>query len=142
MEIVIDTSGFRNLFKRYKIGPLHEITFVRPNKSIMPRLTETQIAEQLATVPTWQLKETAIARQFQFKDFPGSIQFVNQVAEAAEAAWHHPDIDVRWNKVHLVLTTHDEGGLTIKDFDLARSFDKIVDVAASGDSPSSQGTGN
>jgi len=71
-------------------------------------------------------KEAAIARQFQFKEFPGSIQFVNQVAEAAEAAWHHPDIDVRWNKVYLVLTTHDEGGLTLKDFDLARSFDKIA----------------
>ncbi|MBT5707584.1 MAG: hypothetical protein HOI66_14810, partial [Verrucomicrobia bacterium] len=53
---------------------------------MMPKLTETQIADQLATVPMWKLKETAIVRQFQFKDFPGSIQFVNQVAEAAEAA--------------------------------------------------------
>jgi 4a-hydroxytetrahydrobiopterin dehydratase len=92
----------------------------------MPRLTETQIEEQLATVPSWQLEEAAIARQIQFKDFPVSIQFVNQIAEASEAAWHHPDIDIRWNKVRLVLTTHDEGGLTIKDFDLARSFDKIA----------------
>jgi 4a-hydroxytetrahydrobiopterin dehydratase len=109
---------------------------------MMPKLTETQIADQLATVPMWKLKETAIVRQFQFKDFPGSIQFVNQVAEAAEAARHHPDIDIRWNKVHLVLTTHDEGGLTIKDFKLARSFDTIADCVASDDSPPSQRKGN
>lgn len=104
----------------------------------MEKLTETQIAEELATIPTWQLKKTAIARQFQFKDFPGSIQFVNQVAEAAEAAWHHPDIDIRWNRVCLVLTTHDQGGLTMKDFNLARSFEKIAEEVASVDPPASE----
>jgi 4a-hydroxytetrahydrobiopterin dehydratase len=52
--------------------------------------------------------------------------FVNEVASAAEAAGHHPDIDIRWNKVTLALTTHDQGGLTEKDFALARKFDRLV----------------
>lgn len=108
----------------------------------MAKLTEPQIAEQLATTPNWQLEESAIAHQFQLKDFPGSIQFVNRVAEAAEAAWHHPDIDIRWNRVRLVLTTHDEGGLTIKDFDLARSFDRIAEEMNSDDPSSPQGNEN
>ena len=53
------------------------------------------------------------------------MKFVNAVAKAAEKACHHPDIDIRWNKVTLALTTHDAGGLTEKDFDLARKFDRI-----------------
>jgi len=56
-----------------------------------------------------------IARTYQFKDFPAAIQFVNAVAALAEQAWHHPDIDIRWNRVTLALTTHDAGGLTEKD---------------------------
>jgi 4a-hydroxytetrahydrobiopterin dehydratase len=53
------------------------------------------------------------------------MKFVDAVAVAAEQAWHHPDIDIRWNKVTLALTTHDAGGLTQKDFDLARQFDQL-----------------
>ena len=56
---------------------------------------------------------------------PAAVRFVNQVAKLAEAAWHHPDIDIRWNKVTLTLTTHDAGGLTRKDFVLARKFDRL-----------------
>jgi 4a-hydroxytetrahydrobiopterin dehydratase len=62
---------------------------------------------------------------FQFEDFPAAMKFVDAVAELAEQAWHHPDIDIRWNKVTLALTTHDAGGLTQKDFDLARQFDQL-----------------
>ena len=64
-----------------------------------------------------------ITRLFQFKDFPAAIQFVNRLADLAEKAFHHPDIDIRWNKVSLFLTTHDSGGLTRKDFDLAGKID-------------------
>jgi len=64
-----------------------------------------------------------IARTYQFKDFVAAIKFVNAIAKLAEKAWHHPDIDIRWNKVALALTTHDEGGLTEKDFALAKKFD-------------------
>ncbi len=91
----------------------------------MPKLNPAQIALVLAAVPQWNQQGDAIARTFQFKDFPAAIQFVNAVADAAEQAWHHPDIDIRWNKVTLVLTTHDAGGLTQKDFDLARQFDQL-----------------
>lgn len=66
-----------------------------------------------------------IARTFQFKDFPAAVKFVNAAAKLAEQAWHHPDIDIRWNMVTLTLTTHDAGGLTEKDFALARQFDAL-----------------
>jgi len=61
-----------------------------------------------------------------FKDLPAAIAFVSRVAKLAEKAWHHPDIDIRWNKVRLSLTTHDQGGLTEKDFDLAARCDKLI----------------
>ncbi|HTX22287.1 MAG TPA: 4a-hydroxytetrahydrobiopterin dehydratase [Candidatus Aquilonibacter sp.] len=91
----------------------------------MPKLDTGQIATALATVPQWIRQGDAIARVFQFKDFPAAMKFVNAVALAAEDAWHHPDIDIRWNKVTLVLTTHDAGGLTSKDFALAKKFDEL-----------------
>lgn len=91
----------------------------------MPKLEENQIAAALAAVSQWSRQDNTIVRTFQFKDFPAAVKFVNGVAVAAEEAWHHPDIDIRWNKVTLTLTTHDAGGLTRKDFDLARQFDQL-----------------
>jgi 4a-hydroxytetrahydrobiopterin dehydratase len=91
----------------------------------MEKLNVTQIKSALAVVPKWTQKGVTISRTYQFKDFPAAIQFVNTVAGLAEEAWHHPDIDVRWNKVTLTLTTHDAGGLTEKDFTLAQKFDKL-----------------
>ena len=91
----------------------------------MPKLEDAQIVLALATVPDWNRQGDAIARTFQFKDFPAAVKFVDAVAGLAEQAWHHPDIDIRWNKVTLTLTTHDAGGLTQKDFDLARQFDQL-----------------
>ncbi len=89
----------------------------------MEKLKAVQIKTALAAVPDWKKNGATIARTYQFKDFPAAIKFVNAVARLAEKAWHHPDIDIRWNKVTLVLTTHDAGGLTKKDFALARKFD-------------------
>jgi 4a-hydroxytetrahydrobiopterin dehydratase len=89
------------------------------------KLAESKIPAALATIPNWQLNDGKITRTFQFKDFPVAIKFVEVVAALAEQAWHHPDIDIRWNKVTLALTTHDAGGLTEKDFALARQFDKL-----------------
>ena len=66
-----------------------------------------------------------------YKDFHAAIKFVNAVAGLAAQAWHHPDIDIRWNKVALTLTTHDAGGLTRKDFALARQFDRLAGPHAS-----------
>jgi len=91
----------------------------------MAKLDSAKIKSALASVPEWRKKGTTIARTYQFKDFPAAITFVNAVARLAEKAWHHPDIDIRWNKVTLTLTTHDQGGLTEKDFALARKFDRL-----------------
>lgn len=88
----------------------------------MARLERTEIDERLALVPEWTLAENAIHRTFEFKDFVAAMTFVNQVAELAESVFHHPDIDIRWNKVTLTLSTHSEGGLTEKDFSLARKI--------------------
>ena len=90
----------------------------------MEKLSAEKIKTALATVPDWKKKGGTIMRTFQFKDFPAAIKFVNAVAKLAEQAWHHPDIDIRWNKVTLTLTTHDAGGLTEKDFALAGKFDR------------------
>jgi 4a-hydroxytetrahydrobiopterin dehydratase len=91
----------------------------------MEKLNPAQIKEALASVPEWEKKGSSISRTYQFKNFPAAIRFVNDLAKLAEKAWHHPDIDIRWNKVTLTLTTHDAGGLTEKDFELARKFDRL-----------------
>ena len=91
----------------------------------MPKYSPVQIEAALPAVPDWKPTSDAITRTYQFKDFPAAIAFVKAVADLAEQAWHHPDIDIRWNKVTLTLSTHDEGGLTDKDFDLARKFDRL-----------------
>ena len=89
------------------------------------KLDETQIQTAFATVPQWRRNGDVIARVFEFKDFPAAMKFVNAVADLAEQAQHHPDLDIRWNKVTLALTTHDAGGLTEKDFELARQCDAL-----------------
>jgi 4a-hydroxytetrahydrobiopterin dehydratase len=89
------------------------------------KLDEAKIISALASIPNWKLSDAAIVRTYEFKDFPAAIKFVEVAAALAEQAWHHPDIDIRWNKVTLTLTTHDAGGLTEKDFALARQFDQL-----------------
>ena len=91
----------------------------------MPKLTAAQIKSALRDVPDWKKTGVTITHTFAFKDFPAAIRFVNAVAKLAEKAGHHPDIDIRWNKVALTLTTHSEGGLTEKDFKLARQVDRL-----------------
>ena len=92
----------------------------------MAKLNASQIKSALADVPEWKKKGSVIERTFQFKDFVAAMKFVNAVAGLAEKAWHHPDIDIRWNKVTLALTTHSEGGLTENDFKLARKLDRLA----------------
>jgi 4a-hydroxytetrahydrobiopterin dehydratase len=91
----------------------------------MPALSATEVASHLTQVPAWKVENGELVRTFQFEDFRGSMRFVNQVADLAEAAAHHPDIDIRYNRVRLALVTHDAGGLTAKDFDLAAQADKL-----------------
>ncbi len=66
----------------------------------------------------------SIGRQYEFPSFVAAVRFVDFVAELAEAADHHPDIDIRYNRVRLVVSTHSAGGVTAKDFDLARAVDQ------------------
>jgi 4a-hydroxytetrahydrobiopterin dehydratase len=89
----------------------------------MEKMSEAQIHESMAAYADWSETGGAIQRTYQFKDFVAAMQFVNLVADAAEGAQHHPDILVRWNKVTLTLSTHDAGGITEKDFDLAGKCD-------------------
>jgi 4a-hydroxytetrahydrobiopterin dehydratase len=94
----------------------------------MPALLEPEAVEQLlAEVSAWGLEGDSIQRTFKFPDFVRAIDFVNRVAQEAEQLNHHPDIDIRWNKVKLVLSTHSEGGLTDLDFTLARKIDLLAD---------------
>ena len=90
----------------------------------MSRLDEPGIAAALRQTPGWERVGAEIRRSYRFADFQQALAFVNRVGELAERAGHHPDIDIRYNTVTLTLTTHDAGGLSTKDFDLARVFDR------------------
>jgi 4a-hydroxytetrahydrobiopterin dehydratase len=79
----------------------------------------------LEEVPGWRLSDNSIERTLTFEGFPAAIEFVVRLARDAEEMNHHPDIDIRWNKVNLVLSTHSAGGLTDLDFLLARKIDKL-----------------
>jgi 4a-hydroxytetrahydrobiopterin dehydratase len=89
----------------------------------MKLLPPDAIAERLRPLSGWSLAGNAIRRTYVHKDFPQAMGFVNAVALLAERAHHHPDIDIRWNTVTLSLSTHSEGGLTEKDFNLATEID-------------------
>ena len=92
----------------------------------MTRLTPLRIREALRSVPDWKRRGRSITRTYAFKDFVAAMKFVNRVARLAEKEGHHPDIDIRWNRVTLVLSTHDAGGLTEKDFALAVRLDAVA----------------
>jgi 4a-hydroxytetrahydrobiopterin dehydratase len=94
------------------------------------KLDESEISKSLAALPAWSREGNHLSATFTFKGFPAAIRFVNRVAEAAEHANHHPDIDIRWNKVTLVLSTHSAGGLTRHDFDLAAKISALTDTEA------------
>ena len=88
-------------------------------------LKSEDIKDWMKKLPEWDLEKKYIERTFEFDDFTDAIDFVNAVAEVAEEEEHHPDIDIRFNKVRLVLTTHSKGGLTDLDFGLAERIDTL-----------------
>ena len=98
----------------------------------MAKLTASEIKSALKTVPAWKRLGARIRRTLEFEDFKEAMRFVNSVARLAEKADHHPDIDIRWNKVTLTLSTHDAGGLTALDFTLAAKCD-VQAARAGGD---------
>jgi 4a-hydroxytetrahydrobiopterin dehydratase len=92
----------------------------------MSLLSPSEIAEQLIDAPEWKFADSALRRNFAFNDFREAMSFVNAVADEAERAGHHPDIDIRYNKVNLALASHDAGGITDKDFALARRITTLT----------------
>jgi 4a-hydroxytetrahydrobiopterin dehydratase len=92
----------------------------------MPLLSPSEIQQHLSHLQHWIQENGEIVRRASFADFVAAMDFVNSVAELAERAGHHPDIDIRYNKVRLALVSHDAGGLTQRDFDLAQSIEALL----------------
>ena len=89
----------------------------------MAKLSAEQIAEKLKALPGWEYKDNAIAKMFRFKEYLHGIEFVQKVAEIAEANDHHPDIAINYTRVTFACSTHSEGGVTEKDFKLAENIE-------------------
>lgn len=89
-------------------------------------LEEEEIEQRLDELGDWEREGDAITKTFEFEDFAAAMRFVNEVAKLAERYDHHPDIDIRWNRVRLALTTHSEGGLTARDFDVAGEIEQSI----------------
>jgi len=94
-----------------------------------PKLSDTDIQQRLPALPGWCVEDGALTKTYAFPDFVGAMAFVNAVAEAAEIAQHHPDIDIRYSKVTLALVTHDSGGITEHDFALAAEAEDRASTA-------------
>ena len=92
----------------------------------MPVLSPDAAQSRLAQLPGWQIESGELVRTFEFKDFVAALKFVNRVGALAEEAGHHPDIDIRYNRVRLALISHDAGGLTVKDFDMAAQVQNLA----------------
>ncbi len=87
------------------------------------KLSDDEIKEGLSKLNGWKVDGKFLKREFKFKDFAESLEFVNKVGEIAERADHHPDFHFGWGYVNIELTTHDTGGLTHNDFDVACEID-------------------
>jgi 4a-hydroxytetrahydrobiopterin dehydratase len=92
----------------------------------MPTFSHAEIASHLSARPDWKVEGGELVRTFQFETFRDAVTFVDRVADIAEEANHHPDIDIRFNRVRLALVSHDAGGLTARDFAIAAGADRLV----------------
>jgi 4a-hydroxytetrahydrobiopterin dehydratase len=90
------------------------------------KLTDTEIATELTTLPGWSRVGDAITKTFKFASFPEAVAFVDDIVPIAEAMDHHPDLDIRYNKVIVTLSTHDAGGITGKDVAQAREMEAVA----------------
>ena len=88
-----------------------------------PVLSDIEIQRALGQLPGWSRRTNLIAKTFTLPTFTAGIAFIRRIADAAEAAQHHPDIDIRYTKITIALSTHDSGGLTQKDIDLAKAIE-------------------
>jgi len=92
----------------------------------MARLSDDQVSARLPEIPEWERQGDEIVRSYRAPSFIEGIAFVQRVAELAEAANHHPDIDIRYRRVTFALVTHDAGGITQADLDLAAAIDEAA----------------
>jgi 4a-hydroxytetrahydrobiopterin dehydratase len=92
----------------------------------MAKLTDAEIEAAVALLPGWERDGITMRRSFTWGSFPLAIAFVVEVGFLAEAADHHPDLDIRWRTVHVALTSHDVGALTKRDFKLAAAINGLV----------------
>jgi 4a-hydroxytetrahydrobiopterin dehydratase len=92
----------------------------------MAKLTDAEIAAGLAKLPGWAREGDAIVKRYTFKKFADGIRFVDRVAVAADAADHHPDIDIRYTTVTMSLSTHSQGGVTAKDVAMAGEIERLA----------------
>ena len=90
------------------------------------KLSDIEIQRELGTLPGWSRRGDTLSKQYTFATFLEGIEFVTKVANAAEVMQHHPDLDIRYTKVLAVLSTHDAGGITVHDVNLAREMDRLV----------------
>ena len=90
------------------------------------RVPETELREALNGLPRWTRNGEVIEQRFEFDSFLQAMAFVNKIAQAAEAANHHPDITISYNKVTLALTSHDSGGITQRDLRMAKTIDEVA----------------
>jgi 4a-hydroxytetrahydrobiopterin dehydratase len=93
----------------------------------MAILSGTDLEKAISPLSGWKLEAGELVREWTFADFPNAILFVNQVAPLAEAAGHHPDIDIRYNRVRLALISHDAGGITELDISMAKQISALSD---------------
>jgi 4a-hydroxytetrahydrobiopterin dehydratase len=91
-----------------------------------PLLSDSDVDAALASLPGWAREGDAIVKQFELPSFPDAIAFVTRVGFFAERADHHPDLDIRWRKVRVLLSTHDAGGITELDVSLAREVESVA----------------
>ncbi len=91
----------------------------------MAKLSEKEIQEKLPALSGWKYAAGALARDYEFADFAAAFAFVARLALLAEKANHHPDIDIRYNKVHVALVSHDAGGVTARDVAMAGEIGKV-----------------
>jgi 4a-hydroxytetrahydrobiopterin dehydratase len=89
-------------------------------------LSDAEVQERMSQLNGWTVAGKTIQQTYKFKDFVEAIAFVNQLVEPAEAAGHHPDIAISYNRVTVSLSTHDAGGLTEKDFALAQQISQLI----------------
>jgi 4a-hydroxytetrahydrobiopterin dehydratase len=92
----------------------------------MPPLPDDDVTARLAELPGWARTGDEIVRTYELPTFPAVIELVGRIADAAESANHHPDLDIRYRKLRVALSTHDAGGLTDKDFALATEIDRLA----------------